>query len=190
MNREEFLKLSLSEQVEYYNTLLAEGQSLSQIEKDIGISNSKIQNFKEHGYKLIENQLILQQIEEQEKLLADVEVTDTELFNADLCEQDQPKDKIDSDSIMAQERQEEVKAGTDAETLPKPEEKSKKPIDEYQELYEEYLKMYSEEFIEKIIGYVKIQEPGANVAIRVDFKSGMWLRVYKKTQDSQIEWHY
>jgi len=77
MTKEEFLKLNLNGQVEYINKLMAEGQSLSIICKDIGISKSISAKIINHGYVFdkINKQYILEQIEGQETLFNESEKT-------------------------------------------------------------------------------------------------------------------
>lgn len=53
MKREEFLKLSISEQVDFFNSKIKEGNSISQIAKDLGISKSIAGKFKKHGFILV-----------------------------------------------------------------------------------------------------------------------------------------
>ena len=75
MTKEELLKSNLNEQVEYINKLMAEGQSLSIICKNIGISKSISAKIINHGYIFdkINKQYILEQIEGQETLFNEPE---------------------------------------------------------------------------------------------------------------------
>lgn len=68
MNKKEFQDKTLINQVNYYNEKMKQGQSLSKISKEIGISKSISSKFKSHGYNLINGKLILSQIEGQENL--------------------------------------------------------------------------------------------------------------------------
>jgi len=56
-----------------------------------------------------------------------------------------------------------------------------------QQLYEEYLKLQSKEWIEEIINWENFNEPNTKVSIKVNFTWG-WLRVYEK-QNGEIEWY-
>ncbi|MFQ9249275.1 MAG: hypothetical protein ACLR3R_18660 [Clostridium paraputrificum] len=58
MEREVFLNLSISEQVDYFNTKMENGLSLTKVAKEIGISKSISEKFKKHGYNLINGKLI------------------------------------------------------------------------------------------------------------------------------------
>jgi hypothetical protein len=77
MTKEELLKSNLNEQVEYINKLMAEGQSLSIICKNIGISKSISAKIINHGYVFdkINKQYILEQIKGQETLSNEPEKT-------------------------------------------------------------------------------------------------------------------
>lgn len=61
MNKEEFQKKPLPEQINYYNDKMSQGQSMSRISNEIGISKSISAKFKGHGYELIDNKYILQE---------------------------------------------------------------------------------------------------------------------------------
>lgn len=56
MDREDFLKLSLIEQIDFFNSKMKNGYSMTKIANEIGISKSISEKFKKNGYKLIENQ--------------------------------------------------------------------------------------------------------------------------------------
>ncbi|KLE14146.1 hypothetical protein [Clostridium sp. C8] len=58
MDREDFLKLSLIEQVDFFNSKMKSGYSMTKIANELGISKSISEKFKKNGYKLIENQFI------------------------------------------------------------------------------------------------------------------------------------
>lgn len=60
MNKIEFQKKPLIEQINYYNEKMSQGQSMSNISNEIGISKSISAKFKGHGYELIDNKYILQ----------------------------------------------------------------------------------------------------------------------------------
>jgi hypothetical protein len=66
MNKEEFQRMPLIDQVNYYNEKAELGQSLSKVSKDIGINKSISAKFKRNGYELIGKQLVLKKIEAQE----------------------------------------------------------------------------------------------------------------------------
>ncbi|MDD3224735.1 MAG: hypothetical protein PHX70_08580 [Clostridium sp.] len=54
-------------------------------------------------------------------------------------------------------------------------------------LFEQYLKLQSNEIKEDVIGYEKFKEPGKELAIKVNLTWG-WLRVYRN-KNNQIEWY-
>lgn len=58
MDREIFLNKSIIEQIEYFNSKLETGMSISKISKEIGISKSITEKFKKNGYTLKDNQLV------------------------------------------------------------------------------------------------------------------------------------
>ena len=58
MDREDFLKLSLIEQIDFFNSRMKNGYSMTKITNELGISKSISEKFKKNGYKLIENQFI------------------------------------------------------------------------------------------------------------------------------------
>jgi transposase len=58
MDREIFLNKSVIEQIEYFNSKLETGMSISKISKEIGISKSITEKFKKNGYTLKDNQLV------------------------------------------------------------------------------------------------------------------------------------
>ncbi|MGL6119394.1 MAG: hypothetical protein ACRC0V_02710 [Fusobacteriaceae bacterium] len=58
MNREDFLKLNITEQVDFFNSKMKNGFSISKIANELGISKSISEKFKKNGYKLIENKFI------------------------------------------------------------------------------------------------------------------------------------
>ena len=60
MDKVEFQKKPLIEQINYYNDKMLQGQSMSGISNEIGISKSISAKFKGHGYELIDNKYILQ----------------------------------------------------------------------------------------------------------------------------------
>ena len=61
MNKVEFQKLPLPEQINYYNDRMSQGKSMSNISIEIGISKSISAKFKGHGYELIDNKYILKE---------------------------------------------------------------------------------------------------------------------------------
>ena len=58
MDRDIFLNKSVIEQIEYFNSKLETGMSISKISKEIGISKSITEKFKKNGYTLKDNQLV------------------------------------------------------------------------------------------------------------------------------------
>lgn len=56
MDREQFLSLDISKQIEFFNAELMNGSSVNKISKSIGISRSISSKFKKHGYILKNNQ--------------------------------------------------------------------------------------------------------------------------------------
>lgn len=58
MDREIFLSKSVIEQIQYFNSKLESGMSISKISKEIGISKSITEKFKKNGYILKNNQLV------------------------------------------------------------------------------------------------------------------------------------
>jgi len=87
LNKEEFQKLPLNEQIDYYNEKMLQGESMSKISSVIGISKSVSAKFKEHGYKLIDKQYILQDAQESQSLPLGVTPNPTQ------SDQKQPKEK-------------------------------------------------------------------------------------------------
>jgi len=66
MNKEEFLKKTLIEQVNYFNERMEQGESIRGISKNLGINKAITIKFEKHNYKLINGKYILEQIEGQE----------------------------------------------------------------------------------------------------------------------------
>lgn len=59
-------------------------------------------------------------------------------------------------------------------------------MEKHQELYEQYLKLQSKEFKSDILNYEKSTQEGHDLIIKVNFKNGSWLRVYRnKDNDSE-----
>lgn len=58
MDRETFLNLTIPEQVDFFNSKMKKGYSMTKISKEIGISKSISEKFKKNGYELIQNQFI------------------------------------------------------------------------------------------------------------------------------------
>ncbi|EJO5349562.1 hypothetical protein NRP93_003744 [Clostridium botulinum] len=56
MHREEFLELSIDEQIDFFNSKLLEGYSVTKISKNLGISRGITSKFKKHGYELNDSQ--------------------------------------------------------------------------------------------------------------------------------------
>ena len=69
MNRKEYFKLTLEQQVNYINEKMKKGKSFNATCKDILLAKGGVSaKFKKHGYKLIENQYILKQVPEKQNL--------------------------------------------------------------------------------------------------------------------------
>lgn len=58
----------------------------------------------------------------------------------------------------------------------------------YQQLFNYYINLQSKEMKEEIQGYKKLSMKGIKFAIKVIFKNGEWLHVYKTNSDS-VEWY-
>ncbi|MCB2358171.1 hypothetical protein [Clostridium estertheticum] len=72
MNKKEYFKSTLEEQVNYINQKMNEGKSFNDTCKEILLIKGGVLNkFKKHGYKLIEGQYILKQIPEKHNLNED-----------------------------------------------------------------------------------------------------------------------
>lgn len=56
MTREEFLNLTIDRQIEFFNSELINGKSISKISKNLGISRGITSKFKRYGYALKDNQ--------------------------------------------------------------------------------------------------------------------------------------
>lgn len=56
-----------------------------------------------------------------------------------------------------------------------------------EQLYNYYYNLQSKEMRSQINGYKKLNMKDADVAIKVIFKDGDWLRVYKKS--GVVEWY-
>jgi hypothetical protein len=61
-------------------------------------------------------------------------------------------------------------------------------MDNNEKLYKEYLKLQSAEWKFNITGYNKFKEPGRDIAIKINFRNGNWLRAYY-TKNGGIEWY-
>lgn len=62
-------------------------------------------------------------------------------------------------------------------------------MDKHKKLFEEYLKLQSDEWKLNIIGgFEKFKEPKHDIAIKINFKDGNWLRAYY-TRTGGIEWY-
>ncbi|GAA0723688.1 hypothetical protein GCM10008905_16610 [Clostridium malenominatum] len=55
-------------------------------------------------------------------------------------------------------------------------------------LFNYYYNLMSEEWREGILNYEDFKMKNVNCSIKVNFKSGMWLRVYQK-MNGEIEWY-
>jgi len=67
MNKKEYFKSTLEEQVNYINQKMNEGKSFNDTCKEILLLKGGVSNkFKKHGYKLIEGQYLLKQIPEKQ----------------------------------------------------------------------------------------------------------------------------
>lgn len=58
---------------------------------------------------------------------------------------------------------------------------------EHEKLYNEYLALQSKEWKADIIGWEPFKQESHDIAIKVNFKNGMWLRVYRNNEG--IEWY-
>lgn len=76
MDREDFLKLSIIEQIDFFNSKMKNGYSMTKIAKELGISKSISEKFKKNGYKLIENQFInsnpIQEQPKEQKVIKEI----------------------------------------------------------------------------------------------------------------------
>jgi hypothetical protein len=74
MTKEEFQSMSLVKQVDYYNERMKQGQTMSKISSELGISKSISAKFLGHGYTLnkTDNQYVLQEVETLQTLLNEV----------------------------------------------------------------------------------------------------------------------
>ena len=61
-------------------------------------------------------------------------------------------------------------------------------MDKHKKLYNEYLKLQSDEWKLNIKGCEKFNQPGHNIAIKINFKDSNWLRAYY-TSTGGIEWY-
>lgn len=61
---------------------------------------------------------------------------------------------------------------------------------EHEKLYQDYLKLQSDETKKNINGYDVFIESDTKVGIKVRFKNGEWLRVYRDKDTNKIEWHF
>lgn len=69
MDKKEFKSKSIVERIEYINSEMKKGKSYSAICRELGISKGSLgTTLKNHGYKLIDNQYVLTQIEGQGSL--------------------------------------------------------------------------------------------------------------------------
>ena len=59
MNKQEFQALPIQNQIEYLNTQLLEGKSISGACREIGISKSVCAKYKSHNYLIVDNQYTL-----------------------------------------------------------------------------------------------------------------------------------
>lgn len=75
MDRENFLKLDLEEQINYFNKNIKEGLSISKVAKNIGVSKSITEKFKKYGYILKENGYVKEQNSITDKKLKKTEKT-------------------------------------------------------------------------------------------------------------------
>ena len=68
MNKKEYFKSTLEEQVNYINQKMNDGKSFNDTCKEILLLKGGVSNkFKKHGYKLIEGQYLLKQIPEKQE---------------------------------------------------------------------------------------------------------------------------
>ncbi|MDS1005253.1 hypothetical protein P9J83_17450 [Clostridium sporogenes] len=68
MIREDFLNLNIDKQIDFFNSELRRGSSITKISKTLGISRSITSKFKKHGYELKDNQF---KIIESKEICAD-----------------------------------------------------------------------------------------------------------------------
>jgi len=87
MNKKEYFKFNLQQQVTFINNQLVEGKSLTSTCKELLIAKSSVlAKFKKHGYKLVGSQYILKQIPEKENFKDIAKVSKLEEVAADLQE--------------------------------------------------------------------------------------------------------
>lgn len=61
---------------------------------------------------------------------------------------------------------------------------------EHEKLYQDYLKLQSDETKKNINGYDVFIEHDNKVGIKVKCKNGEWRRVYRNEDTNKIEWHF
>lgn len=67
--------------------------------------------------------------------------------------------------------------------------KNNKIKNQERELFENYMKLQSNEWKANILGYEHFEQSGHDVIIKVNFRDGNWLRVYMNPKYNQIEWY-
>lgn len=60
--------------------------------------------------------------------------------------------------------------------------------EEHEKLFKDYLELQSKEWKADITSYEPFIQPGHRIAIKVNFKNGNWLRVYR-VPGGEIEWY-
>lgn len=63
-----------------------------------------------------------------------------------------------------------------------------KEATQQEKLFNYYISLQSKEFKEEIEGYKNLNMKNTLCAIKVTFKNGEWIRVYKKL-NNEIEWY-
>lgn len=120
MNGLEFKELSIEKQVEYVNEKKREGESLSSVCKDLGISKSVGGKFKKHGYtideetnlyilKPIDGQLSIEEVPQENKKVSEPTREPQSNENKQKALIDQEKEKQTTEPIKRGRPQRETK---------------------------------------------------------------------------------
>jgi len=110
MEKIEYLKLNLEQQVNYINNELIEGKSLTATCKELLLAKSSVlAKFKKHGYKLVGSQYILKQIPKKQN--PDELTKEPEL--AEVAADLQDDKKVLENTNIVQENENDVKQSND-----------------------------------------------------------------------------
>jgi len=106
VNKSEYLKLTIEQQISYINKKMNEGKSLNATCREIPLTKSTVTaKFRKHGYKLFENQYVPKVISDHESLNRNSEELELDEIVAEEQNEKEPEDKSILQSKESTEKQ-------------------------------------------------------------------------------------